>query len=567
MTAVTGVPFDDLSFVGLYEAISLRGASSANDGKRIAHGRLVLDGGSEWVVSGSHVLRQRVQAAVGRYAERIGDRLILSFRNAVGRFRVVGVCDIEVETNKIGTSSFSAMLEHLMVVAAELPFASGAMGSLPFERTSVSHRDLAYHAFVYLRHAVLEPDFASGVQGATDPTLVESLEAIIRDPHHRLDREPVLVDAGMARSVDSRSLLDLVSRPGGLERAPAGLGGALSKIMKGHLPRVVLERQAIRTVDLPENRFVRAFLDQCLDVVAQMRRLIVTEARLSVHSVRLQSECDQIETALRPIRQASLWDDVGMMTYVPAGSTVLQRRWPYRETFRHFTRLMLGSRVPVDQRDVWAILEAKDAANLYELWCYFAVVEAVTDGMGRRPDEASAFIASHLDVGVPWKYDVVWHATQGTPRVNVIYNATFSKAGEYRRSSSVTLRPDVLLEIKPQNAEKPERHAFDAKFRVKLESPPRQGLESAEEGGDDWASARIGRNVLSTYETAHTYRDALENVRSVRILYPGTEASFHPAHGAVNGLRDGVGALPLRPGDAVQMMQLREVLSDLILHD
>jgi len=35
----------------------------------------------------------------------------------------------------------------------------------------------------------------------------------------------------------------------------------------------------------------------------------------------------------------------------------------------------------------------------------------------------------------------------------------------------------------------------------------------------------------------------------------------------VNGLRDGVGALPLRPGDAVQMMQLREVLSDLILHD
>ena len=146
-------------------------------------------------------------------------------------------------------------------------------------------------------------------------------------------------------------------------------------------------------------------------------------------------------------------------------------------------------------------------------------------------------------------------------------SATFSKAGEYRRSSSVTLRPDVLLEIKPQNAEKPERHAFDAKFRVKLESPPRQGLESAEEGGEDWASARIGRNVLSTYETAHTYRDALEGVRSVRILYPGTEASFHPAHGAVNGSRDGVGALSLRPGDAEQMMQLREVLSDLILPD
>lgn len=567
MTAVTAVPFADLSLVGLDEAIGPRRAGTANDGKRIAHGRLVLDGGREWIVSGSHGLRARVQAAVGRYGERIGDRLILSFGNAVGRFRVAGVGDIEVETNKIGTSSFNAMLEHLMVIAAGLPFASGAMGSLPFERTNVSHRDLAYHAFVYLRHAVLETDFAAGVQGATDPTLVESLEAIVRDPHHRLDREPVLVDAGMARSVDSRSLIDLVSRPGGLERAPAGLGGALSKIMKGHLPRVVLERQAIRTVDLPENRFVRAFLDQCLDVVAQMRRLIVTEARLRVHSVRLQSECEQIETALRPIRQASLWDDVGMMTYIPAGSTVLQRRWPYRETFRHFTRLMLGSRVPVDQRDVWAILEAKDAATLYELWCYFAVVEAVTAGMGCPPDKASAYTSSQIDVGVPWKYDVAWHATRGTPAVNVIYNATFSRTGGQWRSSSVTLRPDVLLEIQRPGDDTPERHAFDAKFRVNLDSPPGLVLESGEEGGDDWASARIGRNVLSTYETAHTYRDALENVRSVRILYPGTETAFHPSHGAVRGSTDGVGALPLRPGDAGQNTQFRDVLSELIRHD
>ena len=42
----------------------------------------------------------------------------------------------------------------------------------------------------------------------------------------------------------------------------------------------------------------------------------------------------------------------------------------------------------------------------------------------------------------------------------------------------------------------------------------------------------------------HTYRDALDGVRSVRVLYPGELDEFHEA----GGPDDGVGAVALRPG-------------------
>jgi predicted component of viral defense system (DUF524 family) len=43
----------------------------------------------------------------------------------------------------------------------------------------------------------------------------------------------------------------------------------------------------------------------------------------------------------------------------------------------------------------------------------------------------------------------------------------------------------------------------------------------------------------------HAYRDALDGVRSVRVLYPGTTPEYWPI--TAGGI-DGVGAIPLRPG-------------------
>lgn len=533
---------NDLSAHGLCGALQPRKGGSTVVLEPVGV-RVTIDGGREWILAGSAALRARVQEAVGRHAEVIGDRLVLSFGNAVGRFRVPGVGELDVETQKIGAKAFQAMLAKLTAVAAALPFAARPTAALPFERTHLAHRDLVYHAFVYLRHAILEADLAA--EAGTGWSLTDALEAIVRDPHARLDREPVLTDAGLARSVDSRSVFDLLTRPGALERAP-NHRGRLAVALRGHLPRTILERRATVVYDTPENRFVRAFLDQCLDVVATMRRLVEEGQFDEAYAPRLRTECDQIEAHLRPIRRASLWDGVSAMTYLPAGSTVLQRRWPYRETFRHYTRLMLGSRMPLDDREVQALLEAKDAAALYELWCYFEVVDALATVIGRRADAAEAMKRSATQVSVPWHYQVSWRARAGWPTVRVVYNASFSGAKENpRRSSSVPLRPDILIEVERTGVL--DRYVFDAKFRVRFD-PPAPGNATGNKE-DATAASEVGRNVPDTYATAHTYRDALKGVRGVWILYPGTDPpQFYPAHDAPEGSRlDGVGELPLRP--------------------
>jgi hypothetical protein len=76
----------------------------------------------------------------------------------------------------------------------------------------------------------------------------------------------------------------------------------------------------------------------------------------------------------RPVLQHPLWSDVGPMIHFPAASTVLQRRRGYREVFQHFARLRLAARVPLAEKLVWNLLEAKDIAELYEVWCFFRVV-------------------------------------------------------------------------------------------------------------------------------------------------------------------------------------------------
>ena len=63
-----------------------------------------------------------------------------------------------------------------------------------------------------------------------------------------------------------------------------------------------------------------------------------------------------------------------------AESTVLRGRPGYRQVTRFFVDLQARTRL-LDPTDAEQLLEVRDAALIYEYWCYFQVVEAV----GTRP--------------------------------------------------------------------------------------------------------------------------------------------------------------------------------------
>jgi predicted component of viral defense system (DUF524 family) len=226
------------------------------------------------------------------------------------------------------------------------------------------------------------------------------------------------------------------------------------------------------------------------------------------------------------------------MVQFPAASTVLQRRWGYREVFQHFVRIRLVSRIPFDDQTLEDLLGLKDIATLYEIWCFFAVVRAVELFLGPARSAQTANVEiGESEVRVPWKVRVAW--PDGT---EVLYNATYSRASSDRKSTSVPLRPDISLLV-PSG---PNRglHLLDAKFRLRSVDLERE---------DEEATSYLRADLYKM----HAYRDAIRGARSVHILYPGSLDTFFPADGVPGG---GVGVRRAVPGDS----RLQELIESLV---
>ncbi len=511
-------------------------------------GRLILRGEWEWLLRGPAAALDPLAAALGPLAERLApELLLLGFGNAVGHFRLPGLPPLEVVSGKWDECHFARMLDELTAIAAGLPFAARETAGLPYDRSVADQPDVLYHLFVYLRHVL---------SNAPPPErrLLPALRLILREPHQRFAQTRRVVPAELARGLDPAGFVALASGAGGFVRAGSGPAAhlPLARVLRGHLPERVDEPHAAITRDTPENRFVKAFLDQAGGIVARMRQTLAGE-RPAPFRDDLLRDCDRLDAALRPVAEHPLWAEVGRMTHLPAASPVLQRRRGYREVYGHFGRLRLATRLPLTDAALGDLLAAKDIAHLYELWCFYTLVEAITAVLG-APTLAERPCRDDFQVGVAWDLAVTWAGG-----AQLLYNPRFSRSRPAtRRSYSVPLRPDIALVV--PNGLNAGLHFFDAKFRLDRLATTFADAEDAAEDESERAEERCGTFKRADLYKMHTYRDAIHGTRSVWILYPGTEFrhfSVDPqaiVAQTVTMLGDaaieGVGAIPLAPDEA-----------------
>ena len=495
-----------------------------------------------WLIKGPSSEIDSAATALTGLCERISDDiLLLNLGNAVGFFEVPGLGTIEVTSGKWNRVHFDRMLAELTDIATGLPFAATGSAALPYDRTVAAREDVLYHMFVYLRHALSEaPTF--------DNRLLLDLLHILRDPHRRFERTRRFVAIDQARHLDSAALTAIVTGKGGFTRVTADhpARGAFVQALGGNLPHQVNEPYIVSSVDTPENRFVKSFLASVGGVIDRMR-FAAREAELDAFTTRIAAECDRLDAQLRPIVQHPLWREVGPMVHFPASSPVLQKRRGYRGVYCHFAKMRLAARVPLEPQVVRDLLEAKDIAQLYELWTFFTVVQELTNLLG-APIRAASPRIGQLQVTIPWDFECVWQ--NGT---RLLYNAQFSRSHEKQRSFSVPLRPDIALTV--PTGSNAGLHLFDAKFKLEWLTEIMPLTDEGEDTPPSDVEERRGTFKRGDLYKMHTYRDAIPEARSVWIFYPGTEARFFAENGAVasnvNGLPDclnGVGAVPLLPG-------------------
>jgi uncharacterized protein len=395
-----------------------------------------------------------------------------------------------------------------------------------------------YHAFAYLRHILSN-------LAAHEDRLDTALELVLRNPHVRWRGVERSVPLDRLCRVGPETVLALATGGGRALKRASGSSGT-PEVIEGlgdYLPAVVPERRTERAVDTPENRFVKAFLDQVDGILGSIQRSCPRGG--TAFTDRIAREASRLQRRLTPIRRHALWNEVGPMTHLPTGSTVLQRRRGYRHILQHFARLRMAVRIPLDTDQARDLLEAKDIALLYELWAYFQVAEALTELLG-RPRSAARLKADDFEVDVPWDFEVRWEG------VRLMFNARFSRSRPaHRRSYSTPLRPDIVLEVSRNGSH--ELHVLDAKFRVdRLWGPPQ--MQERDELGELDEEERRGTFKRADIYKMHTYRDAIPNAWSAWILYPGSEFEFFGVYAASPAQApadlssvDGVGAIPLAP--------------------
>jgi hypothetical protein len=519
-----------------------------------------IDGERDWLVLGepARCLDDIATAVGASVAERLAPGVLkLRFGNAVGRVVLPHLGVVDIVSGKWHEAHFEQMLTELMNIASALPFTADAATALPHDRSvDAAPNRVLYHAFIYLRHILC---------AAAPPAeqLLPALDAILRDPHRRPDCLESVVPLERAHRVDGFTVSRLLCDPARLVPVArtGSRGSRLAEALGGHLPTHIDERQSITTVDTAENRFVKTFLATAQGVLTAMRRVVEEQSDSKEEfGKRIQTDCFAMEQALQPAVRHRLWHEVGDLHHVPASSTAMQRRYGYREVFRHDARLRLAARVPLADKTVRDLLEVKDIALLYELWCFFIVIRLLQEKNG-SPIAAGVPSASETHLSVSHGLEIRW--SNGT---TLHYNVGFSRSATAgRRSYSVPLRPDIVLNV-PMG---PNRglHMFDAKFRVDHVDGM---MDSAE---DDLQGARTetehrGRVKRSDLYKMHTYRDALE-AASVWVLYPGSDFRFFASshqHRIAKDPRelnkqgiDGIGAVPLAPANSAD--QLRHLLN------
>jgi hypothetical protein len=507
-------------------------------------GVIALEADTAWVVQGAPGDEQRLDELARSLrpdiCQRVGKALLLYFGNAVGKFALPYLPRLEVYSGKWGEGAFETMLSDISRQVAALPFAAGTGSSLPYDRSVSTDERVLYHAFVYLRHVLSD-------SAPREDHLLPALRAVLSEPHRRFERFERVVPLHEARRVGPRTLQRLVTARSDLRRAPAGVAPSLARVLRGHLPESIEETAVRSTLDVPENQFVKAFLDQAIGIVEEIRA--IAPAKGEAFAARVVGDCERMLRQLDPVRRASLWDDVSGMRRLPVESTVLHRRRGYRESFRHFVRMRMAPRIPLGH-GIDDLLEIRDIAALYELWAFFRVQGAVRSALG-PPTVAEPPATTKLQQHLPFDLRIAWEG--GT---ELFYNLRFSRSQAKRRSYSVPLRPDIVLRAADGTI-----WAFDGKFRLRTvdEVTP----EGDEVDDANSPSERRGAFKRADLYKMHAYRDAL-GIPSVWILYPGHDFRFfEDRHDGVIAKRpsdlphpvEGVGAIPVRPGESGDELQ------------
>jgi predicted component of viral defense system (DUF524 family) len=444
-------------------------------------------------------------------------RARLNFRDYVGATslvleqegREVFSVELEVRSRKLGyLDDYVALLDDLSARSVGILLRPGSPVFAPFRSRRALSDASGFVLFLVLRHLLRTATFA------------EAIECIARTPASSLGLVP------------SRRVLGRHT-PRNMEELSKGIRqGApllpLSAVMAEELGVPALPQtfpSATLHIDRAseENRFVSALLQRLSSLLQHLQKQLQGE-RVSGY-LREVVALQEVVTAAR-LRCPDLTDlHAGLMGQIPRKT--LQRLPGYRDLLAVWDALEAGLVLAWDDAEERLAGPLRDLAQLYELWCFFVLWEALSTIAETTEHSPWSWRTGtsrfHIRLKKGAEAPCVFRFADA--EVRLYYQRRFAEGLSTHHSYSISLTPDYTVEV-CRVGQPPMLLCFDAKYR------PDGALEKM-----------------------HAYRDALRGALGCYLFYPGESAVPTLFHRHPDFPLPGVGAFSLRPkGDGVEWL-------------
>lgn len=372
-------------------------------------------------------------------------------------------------------------------------------------------------------------------------------------------------------------------------------GGPLARLFRNYTPSEIAVGETYESVDTPENRFVKYFLEECF-VLAQRLAQRLADGGKPAASREAQDWLGRLNEMLAHGR----WAEVGAFAQFPSNSQVLQRQQGYRDIVKFDLSLRLSLELPWKRARDFAdglLGDVRPVNEIYEYWCFFVLRRTLKEiCAAEEPSNSSLIVVTRdglqvgLQKGKRSRINFVYK-TMGTRvlRVCLFYNRRFRRLNRaiisWDGSYTASFDPDYSLLVTVIEGGRLRRHwlHFDAKYRLELSEVEAifasEDLAGAGETEED--TTEYDREITRLYKREdlfkmHTYRDAILSSRGAYILFPGNATGMrfagsrqnlfvrHPS--ALGGEAayhfPSVGAFDLCPGQgAAQKVVLQQFLA------
>ena len=433
----------------------------------------------------------------------------LNFTNYVGKTffdiekdgKTIYKLPIEVRSKKIKyNEQYPAMIGDLSKYSSGLIFEINSPLYQSFELNE-NRSDTSYEDFMLLEY-LFRPE-----------NLPSTFEYLSKNLYTLLENQIEEVPTSMASNVGPNELIDVFSNPKNLYKTNDD-NSIWNQRTNGYIPIRINETKHVDTIDVPENRFYKNFLEFIESLIISL----INKTEEGYVRDKLYEYKEEISYYL----SQRYFKDISIMDYAPLNSQVLQKKEGYRDILEYYLMFEFGFKM--NWSDITNDFRGyeKKLSTLYEYWCYFELIHIVKELTGSKINFEDVFEIDkqnwniHLKEGIIKELD--FEIDNQLIKINLMYNKTFNKdKGTY----SVEMRPDYTLEFIINNNS--YKIHFDAKYRLNI-----------------YDESFKNQDIIKM----HSYKDAIENTLGAYVLYPGEKKEIFEE----NEL-ESVGAFPLNPGD------------------